>query len=244
MTFESSTKTNWLKLGVEGLVIVVSILLAFVLQAWWDDRKDAQAERQMLVALDSELQGALTMLDDQLDLQNLQADSSKAVADNMVAAGEGVNVLVSNHEIATLFNHSTYDPPFGITSALLGSGQTSILGNSELRAALGRWPAAIADGVEDQMMVMKLGTDQIAPLVQQSVADMGPVHASNIVEAINRDSSLAVLEGSSEINSTRELWNLLYQRNARIRIAVGDLGRTRVQLLELIDLVKQELEKD
>ena len=50
---------NWMKLGIEGVVIVASILLAFGLQAWWDDRKDAETEHAMLLALESELQGDL-----------------------------------------------------------------------------------------------------------------------------------------------------------------------------------------
>ena len=129
-----------------------------------------------------------------------------------------------------------------IASILLAFAlQASILRNPELRAALGRWPAAIADGVEDQMMLMQIGTDRIFPLVQRSIANMQPVHASNIAEQISRDSSLADLSGSSNIVVSRELWNLLYQRHARIKIAQGDLGRTRVQLIELIDLVNQEL---
>lgn len=224
MGVKPDTQMNWMRLGIEGVVIVASILLAFGLQAWWDDRKDAETERQMLIALESELQGALFMLNGQLALHDLQADSSQSIADNMAAAGEGAIILVNNHDIATLFNHATYDPPFGITSALLSSGQTSILRNSELRAALGRWPAAIADGKEDPMMLMKLGTDRIFPMVQRSVANMQPVHASNIAEQINRDSNLAVLDSSSEIVASRELWNVLYQRHARIKVAQGEPG--------------------
>ena len=74
------------------------------------------------------------------------------------------------------------------------------------------------------MMLMKLGTDRIFPMVQRSVANMQPVHASNIAEQINRDSNLAVLDSSSEIVASRELWNVLYQRHARIKVAQGEPG--------------------
>ena len=59
MGVEPDTQLNWIRLGIEGVVIVASILFAFGLQAWWDHRKDAETERQMLIALESELQGAL-----------------------------------------------------------------------------------------------------------------------------------------------------------------------------------------
>jgi hypothetical protein len=242
MDTNTDKRINWFQLSVEGTVIVVSILLAFALQAWWDERKDAQTEQEMLVALQSELEGALVMLDGQIDLLELQAISSVSLADSMRAAGDGATTMVNNHDVATMFNYPTYDPPFGIAGALLDSGQASILGSAELRAALGRWPAAIADGVEDQMMLMRLGEDRIAPLVQQNIANMQPVHAANTLEQLARDSSLADLEGSSEITASRELWNVLYRRSERTRLALGDLGRTRMQLLQLMELVEGELE--
>ena len=35
-------KIPWLRVWVEGVVIVVSILLAFGIQAWWDERQESQ----------------------------------------------------------------------------------------------------------------------------------------------------------------------------------------------------------
>jgi hypothetical protein len=64
----SNEKLDTRRLAVEGLVIVASILMAFALQAWWDDRQDAETEYEILVALQSELNGALEMLDSQLSL--------------------------------------------------------------------------------------------------------------------------------------------------------------------------------
>jgi hypothetical protein len=242
MNTKSDKAIDWLKLSVEGAVIVASILLAFALQAWWDDRRDTITEQEMLVALQSELQGALDMLDNQLSLMELQATSSMGLADTMREAGEGEMATVNSHDVATMFNYATYDPPFGIAGALLDSGQASILSNAELRAALGRWPAAIADAVEDQILLERMGMERIGPLVQRSIINMKPVYTSNIEEQLNRDSSFAILDSESEIVASRELWNVLYQRHTRTLVAMGDLGRARQQLLQLIDLVDGELE--
>ncbi len=43
----------WLRVFVEGVVIVGSILLAFGLQAWWEGRQERAEERQALEALAS-----------------------------------------------------------------------------------------------------------------------------------------------------------------------------------------------
>ncbi len=41
----------WLRVFVEGVVIVGSILLAFGIQAWWDEREERVAEAEYLTAL-------------------------------------------------------------------------------------------------------------------------------------------------------------------------------------------------
>ena len=41
----------WLRVFVEGVVIVGSILLAFGIDAWWEDRGDRVAEREALEQL-------------------------------------------------------------------------------------------------------------------------------------------------------------------------------------------------
>ena len=55
-------KINWLLL--EGVLIVASILLAFWIDAWWDGRKDALEEQEILVGLEVEFAD----LRDRLDL--------------------------------------------------------------------------------------------------------------------------------------------------------------------------------
>ena len=45
---------NWKRIAVEAAAIVVSILLAFAIDAWWDDRQERIEEREVLLGLKSE----------------------------------------------------------------------------------------------------------------------------------------------------------------------------------------------
>ncbi len=242
MNVNANTQVNWFRLGVEGVVIVASILLAFALDSWREDRKDAETEREMLVALADELEGARSMLEDHIRVHEEHADAAKSIADQLVAAGPTMMVSVRDRQIAELVNNPTYDPPFGIAGALLDSGQASLIRNPKLRAALGRWPAAIADGVEDQIMLLEHAKNRIEPLLHRSVHNMQPAYYANTLTESARDSDVATADTSSEIVASPEFWNSLYQRHSRTRIAQADLRRTREQLLELIELVNQELE--
>ena len=49
-----SKQIPWLRVFVEGAVIVASILLAFALDAWWDRRGERVWERAQLEALHGE----------------------------------------------------------------------------------------------------------------------------------------------------------------------------------------------
>ena len=230
------------RLFVEGLVIVVSILLAFALDAWWDGRQEAEIEKEMLTALESELAGALRILDLQIDVHEIHAENVLTVADALAAAGDGATIEVDDQAIMSLTHNPTYDPPFGIASALLASGQTSVLTNADLRAALGRWPAAVADGYEDQAMLVESSTSYLAPLLQQSIADMRSPYMAQMSNESSRTFPREPLGTASGVTASPALWNALYERHARSRVAISDLGRTRVQLIELIGLVEGELD--
>jgi len=176
-----------------------------------------------------------------IDLHERQADSTLKLALRMQSAGAGATLNVRDYDLGVFFNFATYDPPFGIASALLSSGQTSVLRNSSLRAALGRWPAAIADGVEDQLMLHEISTARIQPLLENSVENMQPVHASYTEETVHIDYSRAILNTKSDIIVSQELWNVLFHHYARNLVTLSDLELTGIQLTELIDLVAQEL---
>ncbi len=53
----------WLRVFVEGVVIVGSILLAFGLQAWWGERQERRAEQELLLNLQGEFSANLASLE-------------------------------------------------------------------------------------------------------------------------------------------------------------------------------------
>ena len=53
----------WKRLSAEGVAIVVSILLAFWIDAWWDSQKNVAEEREILVGLEAEFMDLRARLD-------------------------------------------------------------------------------------------------------------------------------------------------------------------------------------
>ena len=134
----------WLRVFVEGVVIVGSILLAFGIQAWWDGRQERVEERQALEALARDFESAAEVID-----RELLAMDSVAIAANIILGWTGPSAD-SRHadSLALLLPSITrvtdFQPPVGTLQALLGSGDLSLIRNDSLRAALASFPSHLA----------------------------------------------------------------------------------------------------
>jgi hypothetical protein len=122
-------RRRWTDLGVEGVVIVASILLAFALDAWWDSRGQRQEETQVLENLRSEFQAAGSQLDryliiDQTTLASIERILRSARAAH--AAGRA-QVEVATVDLARTLIAPTFDPRTGTLDGLLASGRLGIL---------------------------------------------------------------------------------------------------------------------
>ena len=76
MTDESTSRSDlWSRLSLEGLVIVVSILLAFALDAAWDDRQERIRRDEYLHVLEDEFRSAAEEMEEQIQDHEWQVAS-------------------------------------------------------------------------------------------------------------------------------------------------------------------------
>ncbi len=61
----SNTSIEWKRLITEGTVIVVSILLAFTIDAWWDERQQTRDAADQVARVVAELRANVALLEDQ-----------------------------------------------------------------------------------------------------------------------------------------------------------------------------------
>ena len=75
----------------EGLVIVISILLAFALDAWWDDAADRRDLRQDLIGVSEEIRVNQGRIDFQVDLMERTVAGGDSLLAAFSAAEEGAS---------------------------------------------------------------------------------------------------------------------------------------------------------
>jgi len=87
---------EWHRLGIEAAAIVVSILLAFWIDAWWDLRSQGEEARAYLAALETELLENRRIIDEDLeDLRSWVADSRSFLEDVVSPSAEPSNKQVA-----------------------------------------------------------------------------------------------------------------------------------------------------
>jgi len=139
----------------EGAAIVVSILLAFAIDAWWEERAIRIEEQQVLQGLRSEFHSIRDVLSGHLSehLQGVQALENFLNAAGE-SGGEEAGPIV-DAALLVLLTPMTSDLGSGTLDALLSSGRIEILANRMLRAKLAAWEGVISEVWDDQALNAK-----------------------------------------------------------------------------------------
>jgi hypothetical protein len=151
----------WLRIFVEGLVIVVSILLAFGIDAWWDMHGERLRERQALGALHGdflEAQREFQLGANAYDrrLASLEVLGGVATGNVRPPSPDSIQVLLQ-----WLVFFATADPPVATLEALEGAGEFSLIRSSRLRTLLSLWQRQYADAKETQLLAYETLIDDV-----------------------------------------------------------------------------------
>jgi hypothetical protein len=130
---------QWKRISVEGAAIVFSILLAFSIDAWWDEQQERNDERSFLVAIRNELENNLTEIEKELTYRHAVDESIMKI----LAAGAG-EIEVDPDELDRLIGDLLWwgKAKFqtgALDSTLLG-GVLPLIENEDLRHLLAGLP--------------------------------------------------------------------------------------------------------
>ena len=137
--------------------MVVSILIAFSLDAWWDSWNDRREEASLLRSLASDfeenreqldlsIQGSETILDELFALERLSSQSSfsQAQLDSVPDLLDG------------LYRWLTYNPITSTLDAAISTGSIGLIRNDLLRGELVDWPRALDDSAEQEVWLSRM----------------------------------------------------------------------------------------
>ncbi len=121
----------------EGTAIIVSILLAFWIQAWWESRGDANQEQALLAALSDDFAQAEELLSQAKSWHTMTAKAGE----QLITISESESISDSERDsiemaVSAHFARAFFDPPMGTVESVLGSGRIDLMTNHKLVAEL------------------------------------------------------------------------------------------------------------
>ena len=133
---DSVAPQRWNRLIVEGLVIVISILLAFAIDAWWEDLQETRDAEDQVVRVVAELQANVEILRAQDQQLELARGAAREFLSIMGPGDEPVAMQTIGSSMVGIFSVPTLSLNDSATQDFLSSGQLTYGRWIDVRLAL------------------------------------------------------------------------------------------------------------
>jgi hypothetical protein len=173
-TLRSAGTGSFVKDALRDLVVVVvGILAALWLDAWWQGRLDRQEEAFLLVGLREEFLANRQQLADHIGTWEYlvgAVDRARQLMGREVPQSEAGNVLDAFRGTLSM---RFFDPRQGQLSSLINSGKLGLVSNPSLRAKIADWPGLVGDLEIERAIALHAFTDGYVKTLGQYVTIFG-----------------------------------------------------------------------
>ena len=247
MDMASESEVPWKRITVEAAAIVGSILLAFAIDAWWEDRNEAELERRLLTALLVEFEQNGELLRQARTVYEQRYMEALRILEYLEKGAIRRDHAELEESYRGLLITETLHLELGAHDGLLGSGELSLIRGEELRNRLAAWPSYVKEWSEEQDMVFKFVRNELVPYLSDSVrirniansfAPFPDGESPPLVPAGSYDAASVV-----DVSTSVEFENLVYQRAQGLWYAMRDGETLLAQATAIAELIRENLEK-
>lgn len=238
-------RRNIAQLGLEGLVVVVSILIAFALDAWWADRQLQQETAEDLAIVEYELAENIRLVQVTLDIINQVIAANNELIAALMANPDSAMVEIDDTTLFWgVFINPTLDPSLGGTDAWIAAGHLGGLDSPVLRQRLASVRGKVEDVVEEQRIAREIAVHEIYPLIKDQIGDIG------LVQQLFRDgfharqsTSVQAVTGSGTISvpNSNGLRFLLRARTLWFEASIYETRDFQTELEQIQQLLQEEV---
>lgn len=238
-----SSRIPWLRVSIEGAVIVGSILLAFGIDAWWDERDRKRTLEQDLSSVLDEIRDNRDLIDAEISALERVVSGGEAVLDVLDAGAEEAFVSLPD-TLAFLVTYwaPTLDHSLGALDALTSSGRLSEVESIALRRSLAALRDRISDAVEDQWEARNFQSNRLLPTISSQV-DLGLAYRIDREFFSSSAAAVATVErplptfGTVRFPTGVETRNAIAYRLSWHASALADMRVLRLHIDDLVELL-------
>lgn len=220
----------WPRLIAESSAIVISILLAFSIDAWWTERQETVREERQIQALIAEFEGNRSTLDYDLDRLREVTSNLDELTNNLSSVSVGDDVTVFDRYFWSVRQGGIVDPSTGTLDAMISSGDLGLLQNESLRSALSEWSAKLDQIQTDQQTLRNFTGSELIPYI----GTLGDFSSLVLTRSNNKASDKV-----RTVQSTGRLRTSVAYKLLMSRVALGKLEILEAKTETIIDLLKQ-----
>jgi len=201
-----ASEKRWTQIVRDGATIVISILLAFGIDASWERfqaRRDALDSLERVVA---EVGQARTEMAGGEAFQERLLVATELLVDVVLELEPGSIVTVPDSLLLGVLGWQVVEVSTNNVASFVASESFELLGDVELRKAIGRWIPSLEDQRDDQLNLRRLKDEQIHPVLRRSSDIAG---AQLTLNAMMLEGAHSAGGGVTEIFVTDELVALL-----------------------------------
>lgn len=178
----------WKRVVVEGSVIVASILLAFGIDAWWDDRQLRESDIAHLHGVVEELRSHRSLLAEAIESHRTTVDLGYELFALLASEQTPAERARTSEVIDLMFNFYRINAPFGSLQTAISSGAIARMGDVDLASDIASWPTTIDDLLEEQDNASELIILQHYALLGRKIS-MHEVYAHRLAYPTGRGTS-------------------------------------------------------
>lgn len=163
-------RSNWRNRLSEGITIVLSILVAFALDSWWDNYTVARDVEIGIRAVSEELVDVEQHLGSRIAAYNQAIEYLSQALALIESVEQNQIVRVPDKLMAGALYTPTISPPAGALSAFLDSNLLSAVANRDLRHRIGELPSQFEDGADDELSALNYVEENVRPTLERSLS--------------------------------------------------------------------------
>jgi hypothetical protein len=167
-------RISWPRVFLEGAVIVVSILLAFGIDAAWQETTERALEADLIFAIERDMRQNLAEADRILNGNAARTAALRTLLNSSpreLAAISSDSTRVILRQLALVSTFTPYD-------GSIRTGDLSVLRDPAMRAAIGVWAGVVADATETTALLFDYARDLRLKFGETSLREMTGMSAS------------------------------------------------------------------
>ncbi|MEM1145817.1 MAG: hypothetical protein AAGI88_24855 [Pseudomonadota bacterium] len=230
----------WKRLVGEAVAIVLSILLAFAIDAWWEDRSDRHAEQLLLERLKddfTEIQTAILLI----EAEHLE---TSAACRTLLSIPEGSPIPATpefDRMVALVFLTSrTFNPGTGAVAAFLNSEDARLADNQPLANLMLSWSGLVEELQEEDVFMQQGIAGRWIPFLKSRV-NIGP-YLAVYPEMSGIPKLVANPQPREPLVVDTDLVNNVLDRYKLQQIALRDIGPVIRAVNEILSLLEVNLD--